>query len=112
MTITVQVLLSGTQVLAPQTTQYTVPASTKVIIDKCTATNTTGAAATLSINLVPAAGAAGAANLVLSAKSLAAGETYTCPEVVGHVLNAADFVSTLSGTANAISLRMSGRAVT
>lgn len=112
MTVSIAVLFEGTQVAAAQTTQYTAPASTKVIIDKFTATNTTGAAATLSINLVQLAGAAGAANLMLSAKSLAAGETYTCPEVVGHVLSAGGFVSTLGGTANAITIRASGRAVT
>jgi hypothetical protein len=112
MTVTAVVLMEGTQVSNAQTTQYTCAASTKIIIDKFTATNTTGAAATLSVNLVPTAGAAGSSNLILSAKSLAASECYTCPELVGQVLSAGDFISTLSGTNNAITIRVSGRAVT
>jgi hypothetical protein len=52
------------------------------------------------------------ANTVVSARSLAAGECYTFPEVVGHVLNNGDFLVTASGTAGAITVRGSGREVT
>ena len=112
MTVTATVLLEGTQTANAQTTYYTCPPSTKILIDKFTGTNTTGAAATQSVNLVASGGAAGASNLIVSAKSLAAGECYTFPEIAGHYLNAGGFLSTLGGTANAITIRMSGRAVT
>ena len=112
MTVAATVLLEGTQTAAAQTTYYTAPASTKVMVDKFTGTNTTGAAAVISVNLVASGGAAGAANLIVSAKSLAAGECYTFPEITGQYLNAGDFISTLGGTANAITIRISGRAVT
>lgn len=112
MSVTATVLLEGSLTANAQTTYYTCPASTKVLIDKFTGTNTTGAAATLSVNLVASGGAAGASNLVVSAKSLAAGEAYTFPEIAGHYLSAGGFVSTLGGTNNAISIRISGRAVT
>ena len=112
MTVTATVLLEATQASNVQTTYYTCPAATKVLIDKCTGTNTTGAAATLTINLVPSGGSAGASNTIVSAKSIAAGECYTFPEIAGHYLNAGDFFSTISGTNNAITIRLSGRAVT
>lgn len=112
MTVNISTLLEATQVANAQTTQYTVPPSTKVIIDKFTATNNTGATATLTVNLVPNAGAAAAANIVLAAKAIAANECYTCPELVGQILATGDFISTLSGTNNAITIRVSGRLVT
>lgn len=112
MTVTAGTLVEATQVTNGQVTQYTCPASTRVILDKFTATNNTGLAATLTVNIVPSGGAAATANIILAAKVIAAGECYTCPEIVGQVLNAGAFVSTISGTNNAITIRMSGRLVT
>lgn len=112
MSVTAKPLFNPLQAQSSETTQYTTPAGTRTIIDKFTGTNTTGSAATLTVKLVPSGGAAGAANTIISAKSLTAGEVYTFPEVVGHVLNAGDFISTLAGTATAITIRASGREVT
>jgi hypothetical protein len=111
MTVTAKALFNPLQAQNAETTQYTAPAGTRTIIDKFTGTNTTGAAATLTIKLVPSGGAAGANNTIVSAKTLQPGETYTFPEVVGHVLNPNDFISTLAGTATAITIRASGREV-
>lgn len=112
MAVNPRTLFNAKQAENSETTQYTSAPSVRTIVDKFTATNTTGTAATLTIRLVPSGGSAGASNTVLSAKSLAAGETYNCPEVVGHVLEAGDFISTLAGTAAAITIRASGRQVT
>lgn len=111
MTVTAKALFNPLQAQNVETTQYTAPSGTRTIIDKFTGTNTTGAPATLTVKLVPNAGAAGAANTIVSAKTLAAGEAYTFPELVGHVLNPGDFISTLAGTAAAITIRASGREV-
>lgn len=111
MTVTAKPLFTPLQAQNTETTQYTTPAGVRTIIDKCTGTNTTGANATLTIKLVQSGGVASAANTVVSAKTLQPGETYTFPEVVGHVLNPGDFISTLADTAAAISLRISGREV-
>lgn len=111
MTVTAKALFNPLQAQNAQTTQYTAPAGTRTIIDKFTGTNTTGAPANLSVNLVPAAGAAGVANLIVQTKTLQPGECYTFPELVGHVLNPGDFLSTLAGTAAAITIRSSGREV-
>ncbi len=111
MAVNPRALFNAKQAENAETTQYTSNGG-RTIVDKFTATNTTGAAAALTVRLVPSGGSAGATNTVLSAKSIAAGETYTCPEVVGHVLEPGDFISTLAGTAAAITIRASGRQVT
>lgn len=111
MTVTAKALFEPLQAQNAETSQYLTPAGTRTIIDKFTGTNTTGAPATLTVKLVASGGAAGAANTVVSAKTLQPNETYTFPEVVGHVLNPGDFISTLAGTAAAITIRSSGREV-
>lgn len=110
MTVTAKTLIDPLQAANAQTTQYTSPATGKgTILDKFTGTNTTAAAAVLTVNLVKAAGAAAATNVISSAVSIAPGASYTFPELVGHVLGAGDFISTLAGTAAAITIRASGR---
>lgn len=111
MTVTVKNLIPSKQAETSQTTQYTA-VNCKVIIDKFTVTNTTGTAAVITINLVPSSGSASTSNVVLSAKSIAAGESYTCPEVVGQTLESGGFISTIAGTATALNIRASGREIT
>ena len=82
------------------------------IIDKFTATNYSATAATISVNLVTSGGTAGNNDLIVKTKTLQASETYTFPELVGHVLRPGGFISTLAGTASAINTRVSGREVT
>jgi hypothetical protein len=111
MTVTVKVLIPAKTAENSQTTQYTANGVT-TIIDKFTATNYSASAATISVNLVTAAGSAGNDNLIVKTKSLQAGETYTFPEIVGQVLSPGAFISTIAGTASAINIRASGREVT
>lgn len=111
MTVTVKVLVPAKTVENSQTTQYTATGVT-TIIDKFTATNYSAAAATISVNLVTVAGSAGNNNLITKTKTLQPAEVYTFPELVGQVLNAGDFISTIAGTASAINMRVSGREVT
>ena len=111
MTVTVRNIIPRKQAENAQTTQYTA-VNCKTIIDKFTVTNTTGSAAVFTANLVASAGAAAATNTVLSAKSIAPGETYTCPELVGQTLESGGFISTLAGTATALTISASGREIT
>jgi hypothetical protein len=111
MAVTVTVLIPAKTAENAQTTQYTSTGVT-TIIDKFTATNYSAAAATISVNLVTAAGSAGNDNLIVKTKTLQAGETYTFPEIVGQVLSPSGFISTIAGTASAINMRASGRQVT
>jgi hypothetical protein len=111
MTVTVKVLVPAKLVVAAQTTQYTATGVT-AIIDKFTATNYSGSAATISVNLVTASGAFGDLNLITKTKTLQASEVYTFPELVGQVLGIGDFISTAASTGSAINMRVSGREVT
>jgi len=111
MTVSVRVLIPAKTAENTQTTQYTATGVT-AIIDKFTATNYSASAATISVNLVTAAGSASNDNLIVKTKTLQASETYTFPELVGHVLAPSGFISTIAGTASAINIRASGREVT
>lgn len=111
MAVIAKALFQPLQAANVETSQYVTPTGTRTIVDKFTGTNTTALPATLTVKLIAFGGAAGAANTIVSAKTLAAGESYTFPEIVGHVLNPGDFISTLAGTAAAITIRASGREV-
>ena len=111
MTVTAKCLVEATQLAASQTTLYTAT-GLRTILDKITATNVSASTVTITINVVASGGTAGGTNTLVSAKSLQAGESYGFPELIGHVLNAGDFVSVLASAATSINFRMSGREVT
>ena len=110
MAVNVKVLIPAKIAENVQTTQY-VATNVSTIIDKFTATNYSASAATLSVNLVTQFDSAGNQNLIIKAKTLLPSETYTFPELVGHVLQPGGFISTIAGTASAINIRSSGREV-
>ena len=101
MAVTTTVLVPAKLVEAVQTTQYTA-ANVTAIIDKFTATNVSAAPATISVNIVTTLGAAGNDNLITKTKTLQPSEVYTFPELVGQVLTAGCFISTIAGTASAL----------
>jgi len=110
MAVTISNIIPAKTAEATQVTQYT-SSGVQTIIDKFTATNYSATAATISVNLVTAAGTAGNDNLIVKTKTLQPSETYTFPELVGHVLPLGGFISTIAGTASAINIRASGRLV-
>ncbi|MBJ9481160.1 hypothetical protein [Acinetobacter baumannii] len=93
-----------------QTTQFIAEAPTA--IDKFTITNTSANVVKFSANLVVASATAGASNLIIKEKTVAAGDTYTCPELVGHNLAVGSSISTLVDTSSALVIRASGREIT
>lgn len=111
MAVTTKLLFERKQAEAVQTTQYVAPTGTKAVIDKFTVTNTSAAVATLSVNLVSLAAVAGNNNLVIKTRSIAPNETYTCPELIGQVLEPGFFISTIASAANALTLSCSGREI-
>ena len=110
MAVSINNIIPAKTAEAAQTTQYT-STGVQTIIDKFTATNYSAAAATISVNLVSPAGSTGNDNLIVKTKTLQPTETYTFPELVGHVLPVGGFISTIAGTATAINIRASGRLV-
>jgi hypothetical protein len=111
MAVTPKVLIPAKQAENAQTTQYTADA-VKAIIDKMTVTNTSANNVTISVNLVNFGGSAAADNLVVDARTIAPGETYTCPELVGQALEAGQFISTLASATTSLTIRCSGREIT
>lgn len=99
----------STTVAATDTT-YIAATLSRRMIDKCTAYNSDTVARTLTINLVASAGAAGATNITM-VRTILAGDTYTCPEIVGHYLDPGDFLSAKASTASVVNLRVSAREV-
>lgn len=110
MAVNVRVLIPAKIAESSQTTQYSA-SGVSAIIDKFTATNYSGSAATLSVNLVTSFDNAGNQNLIVKAKTLLPSETYTFPELVGHVIASGGSISTIAGTGSAINIRCSGREI-
>lgn len=110
MAVNVKVLIPAKIAENTQVTQY-IAQNVSAIIDKFTATNYSASAATLSVNLVTQFDSSGNQNLIIKNKTLLPSETYTFPELVGHVLQPGGFISTIAGTASAINIRSSGREV-
>lgn len=89
-------IFDGAQLTASAATYgTTVGALTKRVVKSAQLCNTTAGAVACTVYLVPSGGTAGASNTYISARSIAAGETYNCPELIGQGLNAGGFVQAL-----------------
>lgn len=111
MTVTAKNIIPRKYAENAQTTQYTA-VNCRTIIDKFTVSNTTGTTATFAANLVASGGSASGLNNTLPTISIAAYDVYECPELVGQILESAGFISTIAGTASALSISASGREIT
>ena len=108
---TLKVIVPSKIVENAQTTQYTATNVTTEI-GAIEVTNYSGGAVTISINLVTSGDTAGNQNLAIKAKSLAAGATYTFPELWGQYLMNGDFISTIASAATSLNIRISAREFT
>jgi len=105
------VMIETKQAEASQTTQYSCPPNTVAVVDKFTVTNTAATSLTISVNLVPLGDAAGVANLVVDARTIRPGDTYSCTELVGQTLGPGMFISTVASAATSLVLSASGREI-
>jgi hypothetical protein len=110
MAVTPRTFSESTQLTASAATYVAAVVGAKIMIDKFTVYNSDTVPRTVTVHMVPSAGTAGATNIIL-VKTLQTGETYTCPEVVGHVLEPGAFIQALASTAAVVNLRVSGRLV-
>lgn len=111
MTVTVNALIPLKLAENSQTNQYTA-VDCKAIIDKFTGTNVSAGNVVVSVNLCVQGDAESSANLAVSAKSIAPGETYLFPELVGQCVTNGGYISTICNTASALVISASGREVT
>jgi len=77
-------IISGSQMTAAAVTYYT--AAQQTIVQSMDLCNTTVGAVACTVYIVPLGGPTNATTTIISARSIAAGETYTCPEAVGMVV--------------------------
>lgn len=108
---TLKVIVPSKIVENSQTTQYTATNVTTEI-GAIEVTNYSGGAVTISINLVTSGDTPGNQNLVIKTKSIAAGATYTFPELWGQYLMNGDYISTLASAATSLNIRISAREFT
>lgn len=101
-------LVGGSQLTTSAATCYTAPPNTKARIDAMVATNTSAVAVTVTVHLVSQGGSAADSNVILKAKNLAAGESYTVREALGQWLEAGDMIQALASAATAVTLVASG----
>lgn len=82
----------------------TVPVNSNAVVKKLTFTNPTGVAQTVTVYLVPPAGGPSTANILISARTVAAGDTYDCFEAQGQTLQAAGTLQVKSDANSAITI--------
>lgn len=103
-------LTAGSALLTSgETTVYTVPSNKAAKILKGVIANTSAAAVTVSVSVVPSGGTAGSANRVLTGFSLAAGDSTVLTELEGIELGQNDFISVNASAGSAIAVTLSGR---
>lgn len=101
-------LVDGSQLTTGAATYYTTPTNTLTTISACTLTNTTAGAVTATVHLVPSGGSATASNCILSARNLAAGETFNVGSAIGQTLAAGGTLQALASAGTSIALVASG----
>src|SRR4051812_45692591 len=111
MSIVAKPLISSRFAASTDNIEYTVPAATRTIIDKFTATNTDSAAQTVTVNLVANGSSIAPSNIIVSARSIAAGATADLSELQNQILGTSDFISIKAGASNKVVIRASGREI-
>ena len=102
--IVVDTILPSSLSVAPLYTSSNVT----TIIDKFTVTNYSALAATFTVYTSTNADDS---NIIIKEKTLMPKETYTCPEMVGQVINPAGTFNATASAATSINIRVSGRQI-
>lgn len=103
-------LIISKQIEASATTQYTAT-GVIAIIDKMTITNTSSNNVSVDIYIVPSSLSPSDTTIILKDYTLPPGQTYTCPEIVGHVVQTNNKIATNCSASSAVSLLCSGREI-
>lgn len=101
------VLIAPREIPIVQTDLYTAT-NVKAVMDALTATNTTAAAVTVTINIVPPGGSVGDSNVIAKTISILAGQSYGFPELRAHRLMPGYKFSAIA-SAVGVNLYVSGR---
>ena len=101
-------LIAPVVLTAAVATYLTTPANTTYRIGRAGFVNPTGGALTITVYLVPAAGAAGAGNVIINQVTVPAGATYVSPELAGLVIPAGATIQALASVTGSIVFYASG----
>lgn len=101
-------VLASAQLASGDNTVYTVAASKAAKLAKLVLTNTSGSAVTVSASLVPSGGTVDGTHKIVSAYSLAAGDSTVITEVENVWIGAGDFISVNTSAATSINVFASG----
>lgn len=103
------VLYSNQLTATTVTTIYTVGSGKGAKIATATICNTDASAQTIDVHVVASGGSAGATNKVISAYSIAAGDTLSLNDILGGMmLGEGDFIAVKAGTANKLNVTLTG----
>jgi hypothetical protein len=100
-------LVAPVQLANADASVYVSPTLTTTKISRAVFCNTTASAATITAGITTG-GALAAATTLISARTVAPGESYVSPELAGAVLPAGSAIRAYSGTATAITFTSSG----
>ncbi|WP_186187873.1 hypothetical protein [Burkholderia gladioli] len=81
---------------------YTTPSATTATVNNFSLTNTSANPVSVTLYAVPSGGSPSAANTIMSAFSLSAGQTFVPPQVIGLQLSPGATLQALAGTATSI----------
>lgn len=107
MSITLKALIPAAQLTSSAATYYT---ATRVTarVDNFTVTNTDSAAHQVTVYLIASGGSAGDSNTIIDTKSINAGETYNCPEMIGKVIPPGAFIQALADANSVLTISAGG----
>lgn len=106
-TITQVQLVAPAQLGNADASVYTAPTQTTAKIGRAVFTNTSASATTITAGITTG-GALGAATTMISARTIAPGESYVSPELAGAVLPAGSQIHAFAGAAASVSFTASG----
>lgn len=107
MAVTPKTLYQG-QPGATAAALYTSPGGRSATIHRAVVCNPTGGSVTLTLHAVPVSGTAGATNVVVNAKPIAAGATEILGELTGAVFETGQSLQGLAGSATSLTLTVWG----
>lgn len=107
MAVTGKPLAAGT-LTTSAATYYTAQAAVRTRIDAFSVCNYSASAATFTIHLVPSGGSAGPSNILVSARSIAAGASARVPEAVNQWLSGGGTIQALASAGGAVTITVAG----
>lgn len=111
MSVQPKALIPAAQLTNSAATYYTATRCT-ARVDNMTVTNTDSSAHQLTVYLIASGGSAGDSNTIIDTKSIHAGETYTCPEMVGKIIPSGSFIQALADAGTVLTISAGGIEIT